>query len=273
MTSSMRSVVMTVSESTVARTADGGVINWSSTSGHTLVTGQTGSGKSVTAYLLLATAAMNSAVQVVGVDPSGVLGAPWSAVHSADWVCSADPERVIPLLEAVVDEMDRRTRALGRSGLDSIPDDWLGPRRGLYAIRVVLEEYAGLLAAVDRKTGQEITRLVGRLLREGRKARINVLTILQRPEAAVLHDRGQYQDLFLHLLESRVSVEMVLDGASDDDVHLLTTSAPGRGGYKRIGPGPVAYFAVPYQEFSDYAARVAYFAGQTPPFMQKKETG
>lgn len=238
---------------------------WDPTAGHALVTGQTGSGKSVTTYALACIAAHDPQTQVVGIDPSGVTGAPFARVHPRDWVVGGASigEQAIELLEAVVAEMDRRTRALGRMDLDKVPDHLLGKK--LFAIRVVLEEYAGLLSAVSRKEKDQITTLIGRILREGRKARVNVLTILQRPEAAVLHDRGQYQDLFLHLLENRTSVEMVLNDADEDTVKMLTTLSPGEGGYKRIGPDPIVRFRSPFMEFSDYSARVKHFL-RTPAF-------
>ncbi|MGJ0182029.1 FtsK/SpoIIIE domain-containing protein [Corynebacterium glyciniphilum] len=240
-------------------------IGWDATSGHALVTGQTGSGKSASLYDLLCIASHDPQTQVVGIDPSGVTGAPFARVHPRDWVVGGADIGVqaIELLEAVVAEMDRRTRALGRMDLDKLPDHLLG--RKLFAIRVVLEEYTALLSAVSRKQKDEITTLVGRILREGRKARINVLTVVQRPEAAVLHDRGQYQDLFLHLLENRTSVEMVLNDADEEVVKMLTTLSPGEGGYKRIGPKPIARFRSPLMEFSEYSARVKNFL-RTPPF-------
>lgn len=240
-----------------------GWIGWDASAGHTVVTGQTGSGKSVTTYVLSTLAAADPLTQVVGVDPSGVLGAPFHAVHPKDFILGTDPDQVIDLLEAVVAEMDRRTRALGRLDMDKVPDHLLGTK--MYAIRVILEEYAGLLAAVDRKTRDRITTLVGRILREGRKARINVLTILQRPEAATLHDRGQYQNLFLHLLENKTSVEMILDDADDETVHLLTHLTPGEGGYAEIGPRPTERFRSPFMEFPEYSARVKHYL-KTPAF-------
>lgn len=244
-------------------TETGQWLPWEPSSGHAVVTGQTGSGKSVTSYTLACLAAADPLTQVVGIDPSGVLGAPFHAVRPNDFVVSADPDAAVELLEAVVEEMDKRTRALGRLDMDKIPDRMLGER--MFAIRVILEEYAGLLAAVDRKTQEKIKTLVGRILREGRKARINCLTILQRPEAATLHDRGQYQDLFLHLLENRTSVEMVLDDADDETVRLLTHLVQGEGGYKRIGPDEIVRFKAPYMEFPDYSARIRSFT-RTPAF-------
>lgn len=237
--------------------SNGQWIGWDASKGHTLITGQTGSGKSRTAYVLGCLAAGDPLVQVVGVDPSGILGAPFHSSHPGDFVLGSDPDSVIDLLTAVVTEMDKRALALGKNGMDSIPDRLLGSK--LFAIRVVLEEYAGILEAVDRKQREQITSLVGRILREGRKVRINVLTILQRPEAAVLHDRGQYQNFFIHLLENRTSVQMILDDADENVVNTLTHLTPGVGGYKEIGPVPLMRFRTPTMEFSEYHARVQAF--------------
>lgn len=249
----------------VLRTEHGGWIGWDPTTGHVLVTGQTGSGKSVTTYCLSVIAAQDPCTQVVGIDPSGVTGSPFKQLRPNDWVVGGPDlaEQAIALLEAVVAEMDKRTRALGKLDMDKLPDHLLGKK--MFAIRLVLEEYAGLLSAVSRKEKDQITALVGRILREGRKARVNVLTILQRPEAAVLHDRGQYQEMFLHLLENRTSVEMVLNDAGEETVKMLTTLSPGEGGYKKIGPDPTVRFRSPFMEFPEYSARVKH-VNRTPAF-------
>lgn len=257
----------------VARTVDGGTVGfYPMRGGHTLVTGQTGSGKSVTTYGLAMIIAAVPQAQAVVIDPSGVLAAPWAAAHPASHVSGIGPDevpRVLNLLGEVVAEMDRRTRALGRSGADKVAESWFSPR--FPAIWVILEEYAGLLAVTtDRKDRERITTLVGRLLREGRKAGVSVLTILQRPEAAVLHDRGQYSRLMLHLLENGTSVGMVLDDPDPETVHMLTTLRPGEMGYKVIGPNPIIRAKSYRVEFAEYSAWIKKAAAMTPGFMESR---
>lgn len=258
-----------MSEVTFARTETGQPLNFDPLGGgHTLVTGQTGSGKSVTSQNILMAIANQPCAQAVVLDASGVLAAPWDRVASGSHVSGIGPDdvpRVIDVLTSVVAEMDRRTRALGKVGADKVEREWLTPE--FPALWVVLEEYAGTLSVADRKQEAEITKLVGRLLREGRKAAISVLTIVQRPEAAVLHDRGQYQRLVLHLLENATTVKMVLDDPDDGVIRTLTTLAPGQFGYKVIGPKPLVRAKSYRYEYADYCTRVGEWARHTPPFV------
>jgi S-DNA-T family DNA segregation ATPase FtsK/SpoIIIE len=105
-----------------------------------------------------------------------------------------DPNAHIKLLRDLVAEMDNRIATIPARRDQIIPDDTCP------LIMVILEEYAGLLRAVEdsgsaRKSARvgEVQRLVARLLSEGHKAAIRLVIILQRADAAVLggFERGQ----------------------------------------------------------------------------------
>lgn len=167
----------------------------------------------------------------------------------------AEIERSLNLLRTLEAEMDSRNSRLARIGLDKVPAEWLSER--FPAILLVLEEYAGLLAAVDQKTQRpEVIRIVGRILREGAKASIHVMTILQRPEAAVLHDRAQYSRRITHRLDNGDSVRMVLEGATPEQVQELMNVPPGHG-IMHLAGDPLRRFATRFLDYGDYHAHVS----------------
>lgn len=265
---------MSPSKNVIGRTASGGELRFDPLAGgHTVVTGQTGSGKSVTTYGIAMQIAATAQAQAVVIDPSAVLSSPWSEISGESHVSGvgpADIPRVIEVLDAVVAEMDRRTRALGASGADKVARSWFSP--GFPAIWLILEEYAGLVAIArmckePKRADNEIVDRVGRILREGRKAGISVLTILQRPEVASLHDRGQYSRFMLHLLDKKTSVEMLLDDPDPETVRLLTSLLPGQLGYKVLGPTPMERAKAVYVDYPRYVAWVRQHAGRTRPLI------
>ena len=163
--------------------------------GHTVVQGQTRSGKSAFCYWLLAQMASAPDLLIAGSDPTGLL-LPFTGTIHQPWQVTgmADPDAHLKLLRDLVTEMDRRIAAIPPRSDQTTPDN------ATPLIVCVLKEYAGLLRAVDdsatgRKSTRvaEVQRLVARLLSEGHKAAIRLLIILQRADAAVLggFERGQ----------------------------------------------------------------------------------
>lgn len=151
---------------------------------HTVMQGATGSGKSAAAYSLLAQLAGRADVDVVGIDPTGRLLGPWGP-HARGWrVCgTADAAARYELAMAgVVAEMDRRIAELPERA-DTIE---ITPACPLLV--VVLEEWAGVARLVGhtRAKPSPVHRHVSRLLAEGRKVGIRVVTLVQRAEADVV---------------------------------------------------------------------------------------
>ncbi|MFV4912179.1 FtsK/SpoIIIE domain-containing protein [Microbacterium lacticum] len=234
-------------------------VTFDPTAGHTIVSGATRSGKSATSYAVISQVARDDAVQIVGIDPTGILLTPHANPERAyQFALSTSPgdiELALEILRMVEREMDSRNRRLSKIGLDKVPGDWLSER--FPALLLVLEEYAGLLAAVDPKTQRpEIVRIVGRVLREGAKASVHVFTILQRPEAAVLHDRAQYSRRITHRLDNGDSVRMVLESATPEQVTELMNVPPGHG-LVHLAGDPIRRFATRYLDYADYHAHVS----------------
>lgn len=246
----------------------GQAVTFSPASLHTAVAGRTRSGKSVTVYSILSDASEQPWVRVVGIDPTGVLLGPMSDGKPLDFALGTSPESLggaLALLARVEREMDRRIAKLMLLGVDQIPPSaYCDPRLG--AILLVLEEYAGLLAAMTKAQAEEARRVVGRILREGSKAAVHVLTILQRPEAAVLHDRAQYARAIVMAVENADSVRMLLPSATPEQTEQLLGASPGRGFIAEAGR-PLRFFRADYMTYSQYAMSVrATSANKTATF-------
>lgn len=232
---------------------------------HSVVAGQTRSGKSATAYVVNAAASDDSRVKVVGIDPSGILLGPHPEARSTSskiHLGTSDPEHAVQVVEALVRIMDYRNANLLRQGHDKIPDLMFRAEFPIYLC--VLEEYAGTLEWIKlqdatRKPADKLhPRLVGavgRLLREGAKAGMRVLTIIQRPEASTLHDRAQYSRRISHRLDNADSVRMLFDAATPEQTSALMNAPPGVGCIQEAGT-PMRRFRTDYIEYPAYTARV-----------------
>lgn len=162
---------------------------------HTLVTGKTRSGKSVQVYGILAQL-RGQPVQLCGVDPTGIL---FNAI--GDYLGGEalrvktlrEPERVRSVMNALVEEMDRRISLLMEQRLDKFSE----PSEDMPVLLVVFEEYPGILAAlqaIDKASGakpaERIETLfraaVSRLALEGAKVLVRVCVIAQRADSSLL---------------------------------------------------------------------------------------
>lgn len=150
---------------------------------HCIAQGSTGSGKSSFTYVQLAPLAARRDVRVAGLDPSGLLWRPWPTDPWRVSGLAGDLTEHRRVLRELCAEMDRRLTVLPE-GSDNLATDERTP-----LLAVVLEEFAGLVRAaelVDRKAGQEVRQLVGRLFSEGRKVGIRLLLIVQRADATIV---------------------------------------------------------------------------------------
>ncbi|KQB85133.1 FtsK/SpoIIIE domain-containing protein [Corynebacterium oculi] len=220
---------------------------------HTIVAGATRSGKSKLSQAILVQLARCPEVAVCGVDPAGGLLAPFARLRPEDVVVgSGIPalENAVKLIDHLVEVMEQRNMGL----LDRLEEkmDHFSPECPL--IVVVLEEYAGMLAALeawDKKRQKGFVLQVGRLLREGAKAGIRVFTVIQRPEAAVLHDRAQYSRRISCRLDNADSVRMLFEDASAPVVARLVNVPPGQGLVWEAG-SPPRWFQAPDLNYARY---------------------
>ncbi|WP_289232095.1 FtsK/SpoIIIE domain-containing protein [Barrientosiimonas endolithica] len=250
---------------TIGRDESGSDVVWSplAPASHALLVGGTRSGKSIALQVALAQAAAMPDVVVVGIDPTGLLLAPFSngpqGARLALGTASNSLADALELLRQLVDvDLADRLERLRESRADAIRETSAAHP----LVLVVLEEYPAFLAACaadDTGSGrkpQERLRTraemyVQRLLAEGLKAGIVVILAAQRADADVLggYRRDQMSTRLAFRLESADGWRMVFP-ASPEVAEVGATLAPGEG-----------YFASPGRaiarvrgDFIDYAA-------------------
>lgn len=216
----------------------GAWLNLAEPATHCLVLGSTRSGKSVFTYSTLFQLAGRPDVIIGGVDPTGILFAPFRASRHAAWQSSgtANMEDAADCLDRLVDEMDRRNAWLAENYRDKI--DTFTP--DIPMIICILEEFAGITKAAqaqDAREGRKVADRIAnriessrsRLLAESAKAGIRVITILQRGDAAILggYERSQMLTKIIFRVDSANSLRMAIDDLPPDYLADGTQSAPG----------------------------------------------
>lgn len=237
---------------------------------HTVIQGQTRSGKSVFCYGLLGQLAGASDAVIAGCDPTGLLlGRPFAGTVHRAWQVTgmSDLDAHAQLLEHLVDEMDARIASMPARADAVQPDD------GCPLLVVVLEEYPGLIRAVSQvpkpKTGpklvERVQAAVGRLISEGHKAGVRLVLIAQRADASFMggYERGQFACRISFAQADPEALEMLHPdtrdlaqehGAAPKGVAFIT--APGR---------QLTRMRAPYlDDYGEYCDRIAGFSARLP---------
>lgn len=244
--------------------------------GHLVISGITRTGKSKGSQSLIV-GTLLPWVRYVGIDPSAGLLKPLKhfSGRPSDFVLGSDPDWIdnaVILLERCVGVMRDRIGSLGWA--EKINDF----STEVPVVVVVLEEYANLLVAAEnhgkdgKKIRAKIVSLVGTLLREGAKVGVLCFTILQRAEAAVLHDRSQYSLRISYRQDNRDSIGMLFDQPESDDIARIVSLSPGRGVLSDNGQ-PLLWFQTPNPSYSDYVCTVEtrIYTGHTPLLEENNE--
>lgn len=198
---------------------------------HIVMQGATRSGKSAAGYALLAQLAArirsHRDIDVVGIDPTGLLLGPWGQ-HPRGWrVCGTHhaAERYLAALSGIVAEMDRRIAALPARH-DTTPT---GP--GCPLLVVVLEEWPAVarLLGHTRNKPSEAHKLAARLLAEGHKAGIRVITLVQRAETDVIgaFERDQCDTRLSFGCSDANTLKMLHENITNDTAALHASSPKG----------------------------------------------
>lgn len=250
---------------------------WEPTSvGHVVISGITRTGKSKGSQSLVV-GTLLPWVKYCGIDPSAGLLKPlkFFSGRPQDFVLGSDLgwiDNAVALLERCVEVMRDRISSLGWA--EKIGDF----STEVPVIVVVLEEYANLLVAAEnhgkdgKKIKAKIISLVGSLLREGAKVGILCFTILQRAEAAVLHDRSQYSLRISYRQDNRDSIGMLFDQPEPEEISRIVSLSPGRGVLCDAGQ-PLRWFQTPNPAYSDYvhAVETRIYTGHTPLMEENHE--
>lgn len=231
---------------------------------HTLFTGRTRSGKSVSLYGLLAQMKRFSSVQLCGVDPTGVL---FNAVgeglggSSLRVLTLSEPDRVGEVMGELLSIMDDRIQALLRAGVDKFDD--FSPEFPL--LFVLFEEYPGLLSALealDKSSGAKVAdrlepRLraaVQRLALEGAKVGIRLVLVSQRADASLLTGvlRSQLTQRISFAQDSE-GLKMLHEDITPDQIEAAMRFLPGQA-YAELSTHPgLAIFRADLISYSDLA--------------------
>ncbi|SMX92779.1 hypothetical protein [Brevibacterium aurantiacum] len=237
---------------------------------HTAVQGMTRSGKSVQEYTRLSGLAGRTAVEVCGLDPTGVLLGPFVATGGRAAVPATAGEspmfaHFLDVLYSIVSEMDRRTMQLAADGKDKLGSGDFSA--DLPCLVVVLEEWPGIIRAAaaedvtkERKpaerVGPKIEAGVARLLAEGAKSGIRVLLLGQRLSAKSLDTDSRSNFGVRHTLrvDNADAVGMLHDHASEW-APIVAVFEPGQGLIERPGLGQRRYRA-DFTSYDTYLRRV-----------------
>ena len=228
---------------------------------HFACQGASRSGKSVAVMGLLggyALASRRGEVIVGGVDPTGLLLAPWADHPGAQFRGAglADLDAVTSAVTAAVSEMDRRIAWLMEEGRDKVTSG------DFPALFFVLEEYPGLISAVtsaDASLKPADRRLpivkagVQRLIQEGAKAGIRILLLAQRMDASIVggSERSNIGTRVSLRVDNKDAVAMLHPDADIETVERIRGFAAGYAFVERPAePARVVRFdAVDYADY------------------------
>lgn len=153
-----------------------------------LIGGEPGGGKSVASANLLAHIALDPQVTLYLAD--GKFGfdlSPWEPI-AAGVLTDRDPEAMLPYLETIQQEMDRRYDLLRKIGTTKITQQ-VAAQHGLHPIVLHVDEVQYWTAGPDRKLSERIMILLADLVGRGRAAGIITGVVTQRPAAEVVPTR------------------------------------------------------------------------------------
>lgn len=234
---------------------------------HTVIQGQTRSGKSVLMLSVLSQMAFSKNVQIWGCDPNNVLLGPLTTTMSEEeaksrFALGTDVENALAMLRRVVAIMDERNAQMMPRRIEKFTV--FTEEEPL--ILLVLEEYASLMAQAsnqDRKAHAEIKLLVGRLFAEGAKAGIRMVLILQRAEAAIMDGatRANAAQRISLGVDSGATVALLHDGIDKEIAERVHSFANGRfliDQRRRLRIGQADFL-----EYKDYWAAMDELAGRT----------
>ncbi len=234
---------------------------------HTLIAGETGSGKGVLVQcLLLDICATNSPsyARIQMIDPKAGIDFPWlRQMPHLDGDLITDREAAVEALESLVAEMERRNRLLAESGVTKLShyNRKVEPSERLPRIWLFHDELADWMMIKEYREAVELN--ANRLGVKARAAGINLVLVTQRPDkdALPMQLRANLSNRLVLKVADKRNSELVLDEAGAE--RLL-----GRGhlAAKLSGEGKIILAQVPFideDEIVEVAGLVAR-AWQTP---------
>lgn len=216
---------------------------------HTLIAGETGSGKGVLVQnLLLDVCATNSpkAAKIVMIDPKAGVDFAWlKRMPHLQGGLQTTQEKAVEALDALVEEMERRYRLFSEVGANKIAryNKMVAPEQRLPVVFVFHDELADWMLMDDYRSA--VSTSVNRLGVKARAAGIHLVFITQRPDkdALPMQLRANLTNRLVLKVSDRKNSELVLDEAGAEALlgqgHLAA---------KLSGEGGVILAQVPFLE-------------------------
>lgn len=221
---------------------------------HTLIAGETGSGKGVLVQcLLLDICATNSptSAQIHMIDPKSGIDFPWlkQMPHLQGDIITVQ-EEAIQTLEKLVAEMERRNRLLANAGATKLAkyNSQLAPENRLPRIWLFHDEMADWMLNDEYRDAVSLN--VSRLGVKSRAAGINIVAITQRPDnkAMPMQFRANLTNRLVLKVADKRNSELVLDEAGAE-----TLLGRGHLAAKLSGEGGIIYAQVPFADEDEMA--------------------
>lgn len=245
-------------------------LDWSMPT-HIAAQGGTRSGKSVWASATLAQLARKNNVLVTGIDPTGVLLAPWRAHPRPDLrhTGTRDMSTARATMRRLVDEMDRRIEQLLVSGRDKIETF----SQDTPLVIVVLDEWPGALVADEESrkaarsdapglSGIPLRTGFRRLTQESAKVGFRVVAIAQRMDASIIGgaERSNLSTRLSFRVDNADAVRMLHPDAESELIAEVATFPTGVGILQRPGEKCIPFLSE-YIAYEEYARQVRDSAG------------
>ncbi|MDH5299653.1 MAG: FtsK/SpoIIIE domain-containing protein, partial [Desulfobulbaceae bacterium] len=179
---------------------------------HLLVSGTTGSGKSVCLHSIIISLLASMAqqkLQLALIDPKRVEFARYEKLPNLyEGEVVNLPDRALLLLEKLVQEMEKRHEELQRAGVTSLAEGLKKHVLELPFIVVVVEELADLLMQ-----SREIETPLVRLAQKARASGIHLVLATQRPDATILTGllRGNIPSRIALRVQKSTESKIILD--------------------------------------------------------------
>ena len=186
---------------------------------HTLIAGETGSGKGVLVQcLLLDICATNSPsnARIQMIDPKAGIDFPWlRKMPHLDGGLKTDREAAVDAMEALVVEMERRNHLLAAAGVTKLSNynRKVEPHEQLARIWLFHDELADWM--MDKEYREAVELNANRLGVKSRAAGINLVFVTQRPDKSALpmQLRANLSNRLVLKVADKKNSELVLDEA------------------------------------------------------------
>jgi len=233
---------------------------------HTLVSGGTGSGKSVLLQnLMLALAATNTPeqMQFVIIDPKqSAQLAPFRHLPHMRCPIVVEPDQAIQTLKGLTHEMDLRNKILGDADCADIDEYIEAGHKGMPRIWVIYDEFGDWIS--DSEFKADAMPLLDRLAMKARSSGIYLVLAAQRPD----------DSLFSMVLRSNLGNRLALQVA-DAGTSMVATGVKNLGAERLLGKGHLlalvghitdpVYAQVPMISSVEMRAIIAYIASLYAP--------